>query len=101
MSRVAAARFAITALTPCIVRVPEAEAALVGSDGGGDAIHAAGAAAAAAARPISDVRASADYRRAMAAVIARRAIAAALARARDGGDAVPIPASPALHGAQD
>ena len=31
--------------------------------------------------PISDVRASADYRRAMAAVIARRAIEAAVARA--------------------
>ena len=48
-------------------------------------------------RPISDVRASADYRRAMAEVIARRAITAALARAR-GGD-VPIPASAALYGA--
>ncbi len=100
-SRVAAARVAITALTPCIMRVPEAEAALAGSDGGGDAVRAAGAAAAAAAKPISDVRASADYRRAMAAVIARRAIVAALARARGGGDAVPIPASPALHGASD
>ena len=40
------------------------------------------AAVAAAATPISDVRASADYRRAMAAVIARRAIERALARAR-------------------
>ena len=40
----------------------------------------AAAAAAAAATPISDVRGSADYRRAMAAVIARRAIEAACAR---------------------
>ena len=55
------------------------------------------AAAAAAATPISDVRGSADYRRAMAEVIARRAITAALARAR--GEHVPIPASPALFGA--
>ena len=53
-------------------------------------------AAAAAATPISDVRGSADYRRAMAEVIARRAITAALARAR--GASVPIPASPALFG---
>ena len=99
--RIAVARVAITALTPSIVRVPDAEAALAGSDGGADAVRAAGDAAAAAAKPISDVRASADYRRAMAAVIARRAIAAALARARGSSDAVPIPASPALHGAID
>ena len=62
--------------------MPEAEAALVGTDGGAAAIEAAGAAVAAAATPISDVRGSADYRRAMAAVIARRAIERALARAR-------------------
>jgi len=95
--RVADARVAITALTPTIRRVPEAESALDGSDGGADAIAAGAAAAAAAATPISDVRGSADYRRAMAEVIAARAITAALTRAR--GETVPIPASPALHGA--
>jgi CO/xanthine dehydrogenase FAD-binding subunit len=95
--RVGDARIAITALTPTIRRVPEAEAALDGTDGGADAIAAAAAAAAAASTPISDVRASADYRRAMAEVMAARAITAALARAH--GDDVPIPASPALHGA--
>ena len=52
---------------------------------------------AAASQPISDVRGSERYRRAMAAVIARRAIGAALARAA--GRHVPIPASLALHGA--
>jgi CO/xanthine dehydrogenase FAD-binding subunit len=98
--QVAAARVAITALAATIVRVPAAESALTGSDGGLDAVRAAGEAAAAASRPISDVRAPAGYRRAMAAVIARRAVAAALARARSGADAVPIPASPALHGAE-
>ena len=76
------ARIAMTALSPTIRRVPEAEAALVGSDGGEGAIEAAGAAVAAAATPISDVRGSADYRRAMAAVITRRSIAMALSRAR-------------------
>ena len=95
--RVADTRVAITALTPTIRRVPEAESSLDGSDGGADAIAAGAAAAAAAATPISDVRGSADYRRAMAEVIAARAITAALARAR--GETVPIPASPALHGA--
>jgi len=90
------AHVAITALAPTIREVPEAAQALIGSDGGGDAVQAAADAAATASQPISDVRGPADYRRAMAAVIARRAIAAALARAR--GEDVPIPASPALHG---
>jgi CO/xanthine dehydrogenase FAD-binding subunit len=88
---VADARVAITALAPTIRRVPEAEAALTDSDGGDDAIAAAAAAAAAGSSPISDVRGSAVYRMAMAEVIARRAIAAAIARAR--GEEVPIPAS--------
>jgi CO/xanthine dehydrogenase FAD-binding subunit len=91
------ARVAITALAPTIRRVPEAERALVGSDGGPAAIDAAADAVAAASSPISDVRGSAEYRLAMARVIGRRAVASALARAR--GEAVPIPASPALHGA--
>jgi CO/xanthine dehydrogenase FAD-binding subunit len=94
--RIVDARVAITALTPIIRRVPEAESAFAGSDGGADAVGAAAAAAAAASTPISDVRGSADYRRAMAEVITSRAITAALTRAR--GGTVPIPASPALHG---
>jgi CO/xanthine dehydrogenase FAD-binding subunit len=88
---VSSARVAITALAPTIRRVPQAEGALDGSDGGGDAVAAAAAAAAAASAPISDLRASDTYRRAMAEVIARRAIEAALVRAR--GDNVPVPAS--------
>jgi CO/xanthine dehydrogenase FAD-binding subunit len=100
-ARIGSARVAITALAPRIVRVADAESALAGGDGGADAVQAAGDAAAAAAQPISDVRASAGYRRAMAAVIARRAVAAAIARARGSSDSVPIPASPALHGAAE
>jgi CO/xanthine dehydrogenase FAD-binding subunit len=76
------ARIAMTALSPTIRRVAEAEAALVGSDGGEAAVAAAAEAVAAAATPISDVRGSADYRRAMAAVITRRTIERALQRAR-------------------
>jgi CO/xanthine dehydrogenase FAD-binding subunit len=79
---VTGARVAMTALSPTIRRVPEAEAALVGTAGTEADVEAAGDALAAAAMPISDVRGSAEYRRAMAAVIARRAIAKALARAR-------------------
>ena len=85
------ARVAITALAPTIRRVPGAEAALAGTDGGETAVAGAAREAAAAATPISDVRASERYRTAMAEVIARRAIGFALARAR--GDAVPVPAS--------
>jgi CO/xanthine dehydrogenase FAD-binding subunit len=88
------ARVAMTALSPTIRRVPDAEAALLGSDGGHDAAEAAGAAVAAAAEPISDVRAPADYRRAMAAVVTRRAVLGAVARAA--GRRVAIPASDSL-----
>ena len=86
---VTSARIAITALAPVIHRVAEAEQALVGSSGDEAAARAAGELAAAASRPISDVRGSADYRRAMAAVVTRRAILAAVSRARGAGPAVP------------
>jgi CO/xanthine dehydrogenase FAD-binding subunit len=90
------ARVAITALAPTIRRVPEAEAALVGSDAGDEAIAAAARATAAGSSPIDDVRGSAGYRAAMADVIARRAITAALARAH--GEHVEIPASSTTYG---
>jgi CO/xanthine dehydrogenase FAD-binding subunit len=95
--RIAEARIAITALAPTVRRVPAAEAALAGSDGGRAVVETAARAAAEASQPISDLRASAEYRVAMAAVIARRAIEAAVARAR--GELVEIPASQALFGA--
>jgi carbon-monoxide dehydrogenase medium subunit len=94
--KVTDARVAITALAPTIRRVPEAEAALLGTDAGPDAARAAAQAAVAASRPITDLRASIEYRNAMAAVITRRAIEVAAARAR--GGSVSIPASPELHG---
>ena len=89
------ARVAITALAPTIRRVSEAEAALIGSEGGDEAIAEAARAAASGSSPITDVRSSAEYRSAMANVIARRAIIVALARAR--GEHVPIPASAATY----
>jgi CO/xanthine dehydrogenase FAD-binding subunit len=95
--RISDARLAITALAPTVRRVAEAEAALVGTDGGREATERAGRAAAEATEPISDVRASEDYRRAMAAVVVRRAAQGAVARAR--GEAVAIPASASLFGA--
>ena len=89
--RVQDARVAITALAPTIRRVPDAEAALAGGEADDESLAAAARAAAAASSPISDVRSSERYRRAMAEVIARRAVESAVARAR--GTAVPIPAS--------
>lgn len=85
------ARIALTAVGPTIVRAPEAEAALRGASPTRKTFAAAGQAAAAAARPIDDVRASADYRRAMVAVVVARVLAAAVARAT--GTTIPIPAS--------
>jgi CO/xanthine dehydrogenase FAD-binding subunit len=95
--KVTAARIAITALAPTIHRITAAEDALVGTDGGREAAAAAADAAAAGAAPISDVRGSADYRRAMAAVIARRAVEAAVARA--GGADIGTPASSSTYAA--
>ena len=94
--RIAATRIALTAVAPTIVRAPEAETALLGSVPTREAIRTAAEAAPAAARPIDDVRASAEYRRAMLVVVVARTIAAAVARAR--GESVPFPASRWAHG---
>jgi CO/xanthine dehydrogenase FAD-binding subunit len=63
---------------------------------GPTAAEAAAQLAADAAEPISDVRASARYRQAMVAVVTRRAIAIASARAS--GEDVPIPANAGIAG---
>jgi CO/xanthine dehydrogenase FAD-binding subunit len=95
---VVSARVAVTALAPTIHRVVEAEAALIGSSGDRTAVVSAADAAALATAPISDVRASAEYRKAMAKVITRRAIQGAIARAN--GEEVAVPAISSLQGAQ-
>jgi CO/xanthine dehydrogenase FAD-binding subunit len=94
--RIVDARIALTAVAPTIVRASAAEAALAGAFV--DAVDGAafGDLVAGAARPIGDVRASQDYRSAMVAVVARRALAAASLRA--GGGVVPVPASRWAHG---
>jgi len=90
------ARVAITALAPTIHRIADAETVLNGSSGDAAAVESAAQATADASAPISDVRASEAYRRAMAKVVAERAIGGALARAR--GEAIPVPASASLYG---
>jgi carbon-monoxide dehydrogenase medium subunit len=85
--RCTAARVALGAVAPTVILVPEAAEALVGSRGDDESLTRAGAAASAAARPISDKRGTADYRRRVAGVLVRRAAAAAFERARGGASA--------------
>ena len=77
------ARVALGSVAPVPIRVPEAERMLIGRERAAiddDILEEAGAYAAAAAEPISDVRAGAAYRRSMCAVLTRRALADALDR---------------------
>lgn len=77
-----AARVAIGAVAPTALLVPEAASALIGSRLDAAALARAAAAASAAARPIDDKRGTAEYRRAMAGVLTKRAAALAAARAK-------------------
>jgi carbon-monoxide dehydrogenase medium subunit len=85
--RITRARIALGAVTPTIIRVPEAEAALVGGRLGDAAIAAAARLAKAAAHPISDVRASAEYRLDMVGVLVARALRTILADAPEPAEA--------------
>jgi len=76
-----APRIALGAVAPTVFRAPAAEACLEGRALTLDAMAEAGRIAAGEARPISDFRASADYRRDLIAVLTRRALANACARA--------------------
>jgi CO/xanthine dehydrogenase FAD-binding subunit len=79
--RIVEGRVAITAVAPVCMRVQQAER-LLADQQDGESFERAAQAAASAAQPIDDVRASADYRRAMVAVITERALRRALQRAR-------------------
>jgi carbon-monoxide dehydrogenase medium subunit len=79
-ARVAEARLALGAVAPTPLRVLEAEAALVEGGIAPAAIERAAELAMAVARPIGDVRATADYRRDMVGVLVRRGLDAMLGR---------------------
>ena len=83
---VTAAAVALGAVAPTVVRVPEAEAALVGGPVTDEALEAAAEAASAACEPIDDKRGTIAYRRRVAGVLARRAAAIAADRAERRGD---------------
>ena len=69
---------ALGAVAPKVIRAPEAEQYLAGRPISEEAMAEAGRLAVAAAKPISDFRASAAYRRELIAVLTRRALAKAL-----------------------
>ena len=76
------ARVALTAVAPKCVRAMETEEILRGKMIDSELLKRAAGVAAASARPIDDVRASADYRSAMVPVMVRRALTMALDRAQ-------------------
>jgi carbon-monoxide dehydrogenase medium subunit len=77
----AEARIVLGAVGPVPLRARKAEARLAGATLGGRLLQEVGQLAASETRPIDDVRSSAAYRRAMAAVLVRRALVVAAARA--------------------
>ena len=81
--RIAEAGVGLTNVGLTAIRAAAAETALVGSDGGDEALDRAAEAAAGAAEPEDDHRGSADYKRALVRTLTHRASASALARARE------------------
>ena len=77
------ARIALASVAPTPVRAAAAEAALVGQPVTPALIERAAELAIDAARPISDQRGSADFRRHLVRVLTRRTLTVALARARN------------------
>ena len=75
---VKSARIALGAVAPTPIRATEAEAKLKGQRLTDELLAEAGKLAAQAAKPISDVRASAEYRREMVDVLTRRTLSHAL-----------------------
>lgn len=72
---VSEARIAMGSVAPTVIRAPEAESALVGRDLNPESIEEAADLAARATSCIDDIRAGADYRRRVVAVLLRRALA--------------------------
>lgn len=79
------ARITLASVAPVPLRAAAAEAKLAGEVPTAALLAEAGRIAAGEARPISDTRASADYRRQLVEVLTRRALEAALDEARAGG----------------
>ena len=72
----------VTGVSASPFAATDAEATLTGKQPDDDAFRAAGAAAAAASDPVSDVRGPADYKRAMVSELTLRSLRSAVERAR-------------------
>lgn len=79
--KITAARIALASVAPTPLRVPEAERVLVGYEIDEGRLQEAATIAREAAKPISDVRGSADYRRHLVEVLVIRTLKGALQRA--------------------
>ena len=75
-------RVGVTGVSASPFAATDAEATLTGKQPDDDAFRAAGAAAAAASDPVSDVRGTADYKRAMVSELTLRSLRSAVERAR-------------------
>lgn len=80
-----AARIAVGAVAPTVVMVKDAGAALIGTKLDDDALDRMADAVRAACRPIDDKRGTAEYRTAMAGILAKRTVKIARERAQKQG----------------
>ena len=80
--RFKAARVALASVAPTPLFVSEAGEALAGQRANQESIQVAADLAKAAAKPISDMRGTAEYRRHLCEVLTRRALTDALERAK-------------------
>jgi aerobic carbon-monoxide dehydrogenase medium subunit len=83
---IVAARIGLTAVNSDAQALAAASAALVGKPATEDTFSAAGAEAAQACEPVSDMRGSADYKRHLAAELTVRTLRTAVQRVRDNAD---------------